>query len=70
MNEKKLRFAMFGTGNFGPFFAKYINEVAELVAICDPSPHAMARFVESTKLKVMNLLTTSDCSTASSMRFA
>ncbi len=52
MSDKKLRFAMFGTGNFGPFFAKYINEVAELVAICDPSPEARARFIESTQLKV------------------
>ena len=58
MSDKKLRFAMFGTGNFGPFFAKYINEVAELVAICDPSPEAMARFVESTKLKVLEF---TDC---------
>jgi UDP-N-acetyl-2-amino-2-deoxyglucuronate dehydrogenase len=52
MSGKKLRFAMFGTGNFGPFFARYINEAAELVAICDPSAEARARFVESTQLKV------------------
>jgi len=53
MSDKVLRFAMVGTGNFGPFFAKYINEVAQLVAICDPSAEARARFVESTKLKVL-----------------
>jgi glucose-fructose oxidoreductase len=49
----KLRFAMFGTGGFGTFFANYINEVGELVAICDPSPEARAGFVESTRLKVL-----------------
>lgn len=52
MNKRKLRFGMFGTGNFGPFFAKYINEVAEVVAICDPSPAARTRFLDSTQLKV------------------
>ncbi len=40
----KLRFALFGCGDFGPYFAPYIMEIAELVAICDPNPAALAEF--------------------------
>src|SRR3954447_8704102 len=43
---------MFGAGNFGAFFARYINEFAELVAICDPSPQARKRFAEVSGLKL------------------
>lgn len=46
MTPRKLRFGMIGTGNFAPWFARYINEVAELVAICDPNPKARAAFAE------------------------
>ena len=52
MSDKKLRFAILGAGGFGAFFTKYINELGELVAICDPSPEARARFVETTGLKI------------------
>jgi len=52
MRRQKLRFAMIGTGNFGPFLAQYINGVAEVVAICDPSPEARTRFHQITRLKV------------------
>ena len=44
MTNKKLRFAVCGTGDFGPQFARYLNEVAEVVAICDPSPQSREYF--------------------------
>lgn len=47
---KKLRFALIGTGTFGPWFARYLNEVGELVAISDPKPEARARFGEISRL--------------------
>ena len=50
MTEKKLRFALIGTGDFGPHFAPYVNEFAELVAVCDPSPTARKHFAEVTGL--------------------
>ncbi len=52
MTDQKLRVAMFGTGDFGPHFAKYVNAFAELVAVCDPSAAARANFAEATGLKV------------------
>jgi len=51
MDNRKLRFAMCGVGDFGPYFAKYINEVAELVAMCDPNPAARVRFKKMTGLQ-------------------
>lgn len=53
MDNRKLRFAMCGTGNFGPVMAKFINEVAVLVAVCDPNPQARERFSQSTGLKLL-----------------
>jgi predicted dehydrogenase len=52
MNQRRLRFAMIGTGNFGPVLAKFISESADIVAICDPSPGSRTGFVASTGLKV------------------
>src|SRR5215472_10640752 len=52
MDSGRLRFALVGCGDFGPGFARYISEVADLVAICDPSPQARAHFRESTELLV------------------
>jgi predicted dehydrogenase len=52
MANKRLRFAIFGTGGFGTCFAQYVNEVAELVAICDPKPESRANFLKATGLKV------------------
>jgi glucose-fructose oxidoreductase len=52
MKDRRLRFALFGTGAFGPHFAPYVNEVAELVAICDPSREARDNFVRQTRLQV------------------
>jgi len=52
MKNRRLRFALFGAGDFGPHFAPYINEVAELVAICDPSPEARGRFGRQTGLQL------------------
>jgi predicted dehydrogenase len=34
---RRLRVALVGTGDFGAEFARYVNEVAELVAVRDPS---------------------------------
>jgi predicted dehydrogenase len=48
MNPRKLRFALVGAGNFAPFFAPYIAEVADLVAICDPRSEARADFMRKT----------------------
>lgn len=44
MVRRRLRFALVGCGNFAPEFARYLNEVADLVAICDPSPAARTYF--------------------------
>lgn len=52
MNARKLRFALIGAGDFGPHFAPYINEVAELVAVCDPNPESRANFAEETGLQL------------------
>jgi predicted dehydrogenase len=52
MKNRRLRFALFGTGDFGPHFAPYINEVAELVAICDPRAEARHSFVRQSGLEV------------------
>ncbi len=43
---------MIGTGNFGPVLAKFIAEVADVVAICDPSSSSRANFVKATGLNV------------------
>ncbi|MFN7992424.1 MAG: Gfo/Idh/MocA family oxidoreductase [Bryobacteraceae bacterium] len=40
----KVRFGIFGAGDFGPSFSKYIGEVADVVAVCDPSPASIERF--------------------------
>ncbi len=50
MQKDKLRFALFGLGDFGPEFVRYLNEVAEVVAVCDPSVKARVRFGETTGL--------------------
>src|SRR5438552_1236461 len=52
MGKKRLRFALVGTGDFGQFFARYIMEVADLVAVCDPSSQSRARFFEKTGTNV------------------
>lgn len=53
MTSRRLRFALCGTGDFGPEFARYINEVAELVAVCDPNPQARQNFAHKTGLELM-----------------
>ena len=50
MTDRKLRVAMFGAGDFGPHFARYVNAFAELVAVCDPDPAGRARFARETGL--------------------
>ena len=52
MQKDKLRFALFGLGDFGPQFAHYLNEVAEVVAVCDPSAAARARFVDNSQRRL------------------
>jgi glucose-fructose oxidoreductase len=44
VQRDKLRFALLGLGAFGPEFMSYLNEVAEVVAVCDPNPKAIAGF--------------------------
>ena len=51
-DHKKLRVGLIGTGSFGPEFASYITEVADLVAICDPSPAGRANFAQQTGLSL------------------
>ena len=48
----RLRFALIGTGDFGPHFAPHINEAADLVAICDPHPQSRADFAKQTQLQL------------------
>lgn len=50
--SNKVRFALIGTGNFGPWFSRYLNEVGELVAICDPSERAREGFFAATGAKI------------------
>jgi predicted dehydrogenase len=52
MSGRKLRFGMIGAGNFGPILASFINEVADVVAVCDPNPASRTRFVESSGLTI------------------
>ena len=48
----KRRVGMIGTGNFGPNFAPYVSEVAELVAVCDPNPSGRVHFAQQTGLQL------------------
>lgn len=48
MSNRRLRFGVFGLGDFGPSFSKYIGEVADVVAVCDPSSGAVQRFRDQT----------------------
>jgi len=62
-----LRFALFGTGDFGPQFSRYIGEVGQLVAVSEPDPQRLAAFVEQTGLELaqytdhQSLLAGTDC---------
>jgi predicted dehydrogenase len=47
-----LRVALVGTGSFGAEFARYVNEVAELVAVCEPSASGRASFAAATGLRL------------------
>lgn len=51
-DRHKLRFAVIGTGSFGVSFTSYINEVAEVVAICDPSLEMRKQFRQKTGLQL------------------
>ena len=51
MTAERLRFGIIGTGNFGPVLAGFIGEVADVVAICDPSPEARAKFIAATRFR-------------------
>jgi predicted dehydrogenase len=52
MSNERLRFAVFGAGDFGPQFAGYIAELGDVVALSEPNPDARARFGEITGLEV------------------
>ena len=62
-----LRFALFGTGDFGPQFSRYIGEVGQLVAVSEPDSNRLAAFVEQTGLDLdqytdhQSLLDGTDC---------
>src|SRR5260221_6956045 len=45
--------ALVGAGEFGADFARYVNEVAQLVAICDPSAPSRSRFAEVSGLQLV-----------------
>jgi predicted dehydrogenase len=47
MSGEKLRFAIFGGGDFGSQFARYVAEAGEVVAVCDPNPAGQALFREA-----------------------
>lgn len=49
---ERLRMGLIGAGNFAPFFAPYINEVADLVALCDPNPVGREDFNKQTGLEL------------------
>lgn len=51
-SKRKLRFAVVGTGSFGVSFTSYINEVAEVVAICEPSSARRSQYRQKTGLEV------------------
>ena len=53
MSQRRLRFAVLGTGIFAPEFTPYINEVGEVVAICDRDAKSRARFLQRTGLKLL-----------------
>ena len=52
MNNHRLRFALIGTGDFASHFAPYINEVAELVAVCDCNSSSRVKFFGQTQLEL------------------
>ena len=52
MENQKLRFALCGVGDFGLYLTPYINEVAEVVAVCDPNPESRDNFKKATGLQI------------------
>ena len=48
----KLRMALIGAGNFGVELAQYVNEVAEIIAVCDPSAAALTHFAKTSGLDI------------------
>ena len=48
MGNKRLRFGLVGLGSFGPELAKYLTEVADLVAVAEPDPRCRNRSVVGT----------------------
>jgi predicted dehydrogenase len=46
MTKTRLRFGLIGCGDFGKELGRYLREVADIVAICDPNPEAMQRTAE------------------------
>ena len=56
MNDKRLKFAVFGSGDFGPQFARYISELGDVVAVSDPDPDGRTRSVSYTHLTLPTIL--------------
>jgi len=50
--RRRLQMAIVGTGSFGAEFTRYIQEVAEPVAVCDAQATALAQFASTTQLSL------------------
>lgn len=50
--NRQLRIALVGTGDFGAEFSQYVDEVAQLVAVCDPSLSALALFAKASGKRI------------------
>jgi predicted dehydrogenase len=51
-DSPRLRVAIFGGGNFGAFFARYVNEFATVVAVCEPNAQARVKFAQVSGLSL------------------
>ncbi len=47
INRPRLQVALIGAGNFGVELAEYVREVADLVAVCDPSAESRSLLIKS-----------------------
>ncbi len=47
MDERKLRFAVIGCGDFARFFTPYLLQFADVAAVCDPNPQARRQFLDA-----------------------
>lgn len=50
--DRRLRVGICGAGDFGSYFAPFVSEVAEVVAVCDPNPAMLQAFISQTRPEV------------------